>query len=108
MANLLFASRESDSLQSEKPGMSQPSRGLVLQDLLYWRSARRDRRNQADPLLPLAIKPAGRPPYQIARLEKANFSRRPIDMFDELPGKLWASPRGVEGSVKNPSTPGGR
>src|SRR3954447_26650147 len=29
MANLLFASRESDSLQSEKPGMSQPSRGLV-------------------------------------------------------------------------------
>src|SRR3954452_19428387 len=30
MANLLFASRESDSLQSEKPGMSQPSRGLVL------------------------------------------------------------------------------
>src|SRR4051794_39882551 len=30
MANLLFASRESDSLQSEKPGMSPPSRGLVL------------------------------------------------------------------------------
>src|SRR3954463_7242624 len=30
MANLLFASRESDSLWSENPGMSQPSRGLVL------------------------------------------------------------------------------
>src|SRR5215212_11972859 len=30
MANLLFASRESDSLRSENPGMSQPSRGLVL------------------------------------------------------------------------------
>src|SRR3954454_4495895 len=30
MANLLFASRESDSLGSENPGMSQPSRGLVL------------------------------------------------------------------------------
>src|SRR4051794_578988 len=30
MANLLFATRESDSLRSENPGMSQPSRGLVL------------------------------------------------------------------------------
>src|SRR4051812_27403680 len=30
MANLLFASRESDSLRSEIPGRSQPSRGLVL------------------------------------------------------------------------------
>src|SRR3954453_4750090 len=30
MANLLFAARESDSLRSENPGMSQPSRGLVL------------------------------------------------------------------------------
>src|SRR3954463_3345794 len=30
MANLLFASRESDSLRSENPGRSQPSRGLVL------------------------------------------------------------------------------
>src|SRR4051812_17507590 len=30
MATLLFASRESDSLRSENPGMSQPSRGLVL------------------------------------------------------------------------------
>src|SRR4051812_20049724 len=30
MANLLFATRESDSLGSENPGMSQPSRGLVL------------------------------------------------------------------------------
>jgi RNA polymerase sigma-70 factor, ECF subfamily len=29
MANLLFATRESDSLRSENPGMSQPSRGLV-------------------------------------------------------------------------------
>src|SRR5256885_15894766 len=29
MANLLFAARESDSLRSENPGMSQPSRGLV-------------------------------------------------------------------------------
>src|SRR3954466_10648355 len=29
MANLLFAFRESDSLRSENPGMSQPSRGLV-------------------------------------------------------------------------------
>jgi hypothetical protein len=29
MANLLFASRESDSLRSENPGRSQPSRGLV-------------------------------------------------------------------------------
>src|SRR4051795_9796068 len=34
MANLLFASRESDSLRSENPGRSQPSRGLVLQGLL--------------------------------------------------------------------------
>src|SRR4051794_19752580 len=31
MANLLFATRESDSLRSENPTMSQPSRGLVLQ-----------------------------------------------------------------------------
>src|SRR4051794_11462437 len=30
MANLQFATRESDSLRSENPGMSQPSRGLVL------------------------------------------------------------------------------
>src|SRR3954469_2983742 len=30
MANLLFATRESDSLRSENPRMSQPSRGLVL------------------------------------------------------------------------------
>src|SRR3954453_15758113 len=30
MANLLFAIRESDSLRSENPRMSQPSRGLVL------------------------------------------------------------------------------
>src|SRR4051794_30548229 len=30
MANLLFAARESDSLRSENPGMSQPSRELVL------------------------------------------------------------------------------
>src|SRR3954464_838562 len=30
MANLLFATRESDSLRSENPGMSQPSSGLVL------------------------------------------------------------------------------
>src|SRR3954453_8083658 len=30
MANLLFATRESDSLRSENPKMSQPSRGLVL------------------------------------------------------------------------------
>src|SRR3954454_11423898 len=30
MANLLFATRESDSLGSENPKMSQPSRGLVL------------------------------------------------------------------------------
>src|SRR4051812_21011084 len=30
MANLLFASRESDSLRSGNPGRSQPSRGLVL------------------------------------------------------------------------------
>src|SRR3954470_18702097 len=30
MANLLFAARESDSLRSENPGRSQPSRGLVL------------------------------------------------------------------------------
>src|SRR4051812_14809484 len=30
MANPLFATRESDSLWSENPGMSQPSRGLVL------------------------------------------------------------------------------
>src|SRR3954468_10156229 len=29
MANLLFATRESDSLRSENPRMSQPSRGLV-------------------------------------------------------------------------------
>src|SRR3954470_12950003 len=29
MANLLLATRESDSLGSENPGMSQPSRGLV-------------------------------------------------------------------------------
>src|SRR4051812_39728135 len=29
MANLLFATRESDSLRSENPKMSQPSRGLV-------------------------------------------------------------------------------
>src|SRR3954469_10414092 len=29
MANLQFATRESDSLRSENPGMSQPSRGLV-------------------------------------------------------------------------------
>src|SRR4051794_447701 len=29
MANLLFATRESDSLRSEIPGRSQPSRGLV-------------------------------------------------------------------------------
>src|SRR4051794_25658983 len=35
MANLLFASRESDSLRSEKPGMSQPSRGLVLSLSVY-------------------------------------------------------------------------
>ena len=29
--------------------------------------------------------------------------------FQELrPEVVWASPRGVEGSVKNPSTPGGR
>src|SRR4051812_39794290 len=31
MANLLLATRESDSLRSENPTMSQPSRGLVLQ-----------------------------------------------------------------------------
>src|SRR3954454_4056823 len=30
MAKLLFATRESDSLRSVNPGMSQPSRGLVL------------------------------------------------------------------------------
>src|SRR3954462_7779985 len=30
MANLLFATRESDSLRTENPKMSQPSRGLVL------------------------------------------------------------------------------
>src|SRR3954449_9594132 len=30
MANLLFAARQSDSLRSENPGMSQLSRGLVL------------------------------------------------------------------------------
>src|SRR3954453_3344659 len=30
MANLLFATRESDSLRSENPKMSQPSCGLVL------------------------------------------------------------------------------
>src|SRR3954467_5453166 len=30
MANLLLATRESDSLRSENPRMSQPSRGLVL------------------------------------------------------------------------------
>src|SRR3954465_16079050 len=29
MGNLLLATRESDSLRSENPGMSQPSRGLV-------------------------------------------------------------------------------
>src|SRR3954453_8693310 len=34
MANLLFASRESDSLRSGNPGRSQPSRGLVLVPLL--------------------------------------------------------------------------
>src|SRR4051794_18205882 len=33
MANLLFAARESDSLRSENPGMSQPSRGLLLPNL---------------------------------------------------------------------------
>src|SRR4051812_8848071 len=38
MANLLLATRESDSLRSENPRMSQPSRGLVLvvPDLLLW------------------------------------------------------------------------
>src|SRR3954470_3907081 len=35
MANLLFATRESDSLRSENPTMSQPSRGLVLQRSPY-------------------------------------------------------------------------
>jgi hypothetical protein len=35
MANLLFATRESDSLRSENPKMSQPSCGLVEVQLLW-------------------------------------------------------------------------
>src|SRR3978361_1653882 len=43
-------------------------------------SAHQGRRNQADPFLSLATKPAGRPSIQIARSEKVNFSRCPSEL----------------------------
>src|SRR4051812_22739635 len=48
MANLLFATRESDSLRSENPKMSQPSRGLVLRvDYTRWGGTAEDLRRLA-------------------------------------------------------------
>src|SRR4051812_41618749 len=46
MANLLFASRESDSLRSENPGRSQPSRGLVLAPYISGRRCRSPRQRR--------------------------------------------------------------
>src|SRR3954470_21333632 len=46
MANLLFASRESDSLRSKNPGRSQPSRGLVLSAVLTFLDQRQNGSNR--------------------------------------------------------------